>query len=153
RDGITWSPPVAVNDIPVDCPAETRGCMDKPMVVADDEGVVAFYYSEPGGGLKAVRAGADGRATGASTKVGDGAYANVNRTPSGTLHVAYVTGDDEAKDRFGDEHMRVDYVRSRDGGRSFSAPARVSAAGEPVPFFFSNPQVMADEPRGFLYVV
>jgi hypothetical protein len=153
RDGLTWSAVVAINDTAIDCPANARGCMDKPMIIADGEDIVAFYYSDPGGGLKAVRAGTDGQAAGPSAKVGDGAYASVYRGASSTLHVVYVAEDDEASDRFGDEHMHVDYVHSRDGGRTFSTAARVSAAGEPVPFFFSNPQIIADEPRGFLYTV
>ena len=153
-DGLAYSAPAATNDFATDCPNDAAGCMDKPMIVSFADANVVFYYSDPGGGFKAVRVEDGGRRVAGTTKVGGGAYGSVALAPSGRIHVAWVDSDDEEGiDRWGDVHLHVDYSMSDDRGRSFAKPLRVSSPSEPIPFFFSNPQIAADEPRGLLYAV
>jgi hypothetical protein len=65
----------------------------------------------------------------------------------------YVTWDEGKPDRYGDPLIRIEYVRSEDGGKTFSEPLRVSAPGEPVPLYYATPQVAVDVERGFIYSV
>lgn len=152
RDGLAWTLGEAVHDAANDCPNDMPGCIDKPMIVWAKDAALVTYYSEPAEGMKAVRV-VDGKPTGPSVKVGEGAYGDITATPSGVVHVAYTVWNDPKADTFGDRRIWVEVVRSDDGGRTFGKPIRVSAEDEPVPFFFSNAQVAFDEARGFLYVV
>lgn len=152
KDGLSWSSPVEVNDTATDCPGDVQGCLDKPMIAWMKDGPLVTYYSTPGGGLKAVRL-KDGKPEGPSVPVGGAAYGDVDVSSSGTVHVVYSMWDDEKADSYGDARIRIEYVRSVDGGKSFDKPIRVSGEGEPVPFFFSNAQVAADDGRGIVYVV
>jgi hypothetical protein len=152
-DGLAWSAPVRVNDVATDCPNEMPGCLDKPMIAWAGDAALVLYYSEAAEGMKAVRVGEGGRVLGPSVAVGSGAYGDVSVAASGAIHVVYVTGEDEKAGQYGDKRVRVEHTHSEDGGKTFAKPVRVSAEDEPVPFFFSNAQVAADEARGFLYVV
>lgn len=152
RDGLDWAVGAPVHDAAVDCPNDLPGCLDKPMIAWAGDAALVVYFSEPGDGMKAVRV-VSGKAAGPSVKVGEGAYGDLTVAPSGIVHVTYVTFAEPEVNMFGDRRVHVDVVRSDDAGRSFGKPVRVSAEGEPVPFFFSNAQVAFDEARGFLYVV
>lgn len=153
RDGLTWSEQTVANDVGVDCPGEERGCLDKPMLVADGDRMLAMYFSRPGEGLKMLPLSEQGTPAGPSVLAGLGAAADVKRDASGRLHLVYVTWDEGKPDRFGDPLIRVEYVRSEDGGKTFSRPVRVSGPGEPVPLYFGLPQVAVDVERGLLYSV
>lgn len=155
-NGRTWTEPRAVQD-PKDCPEGANGCMDKPMVVvgpdkADPtrEAVYVLYFSEVAEALRAVKSVDRGQTFGPAVTAAPDAYATIQVTPSGAIHLAYMTADQEIN-RYGDPHSIIAYTRSDDGGKTFSAPITVSQ-GQSVPFFFSNPQVAADEARGLLYV-
>lgn len=159
-DGIAWSPPRPIHDAPHDCPGDMRGCMDKPMIAIGrdaaregGEAIAAFYFSEAGEGLRMVRSTDGGARFGESVPVGgQGAYADVVVSLRGRVHLVSTVWDVPDADRFGDARIRVEYVRA-DDGQKFGAPVRVSREGDVVPFFFSNPQVVADEARGLLYVL
>lgn len=150
-DGLRYSAP-AVGHAPGDCPEGTRGCLDKPMIAADGKSVYVAYYSDPGGGLKVTRGDLTAPAFKESVLAGEGAYSDVSVAPSGALHIVFIDFLAGDVNRFGDRNLRVAYTRSEDGGKSFSPVVRVSGEDEPVPFYFSNPQVSVDEQRGFLYV-
>src|SRR5262249_37743839 len=82
-------------------------------------------------------------------------YGDLEVSADGDLHAVY-THLGEGKPppvRYGDLRNAVEYAVSRDGGRTFEKPRRVSAEGEPTPYYFSNPQVAADDKRKLLYVV
>lgn len=154
-DGVSWTDPGAAHS-PADCPDNARGCMDKPMIAVGHGAMYSIYYSEPGGGLRVARRRLELPDFEASVKAGNGAYGDVELAQSGKLHLVFVSArdsKDSSPDRFGDLRNAVFHTRSDDGGRTFSAPAPVSTTRQAVPFFFSNPQVRADEDRGFLYVV
>jgi hypothetical protein len=151
RDGLTWTTPPGTAHAPADCPEGTRGCIDKTMVAAGPGGIYSIYYSEPGEGLMVARSELGAPHFAASVKAPLGAYGDVFLAPSGALHLVAVSGEDHVESRYGDPAMRVLYTRSDDGGKTFSPPSLVSE-GQPVPFYFSNPQVTMDEARGFLYV-
>jgi hypothetical protein len=148
-DGAHWSAPRPVHDEKQDCPNGARGCMDKPMIAATGAQVRVFYFSEPGGGLRMVQSLDGGKHFSPSVGVPNaGAYADVAFALSGKMFVVSMSGREEGEtDRYGD--ARGDIELSVDLGQ----PSRVSAAGDVVPFFFSNPQVEVDEARGFVYVV
>jgi hypothetical protein len=156
-DGQTWAPSRIVNDVGIDCPAEAPGCLDKPMIAIGPykkdptkEAIYVFYWSEPAEALKMVRSLDGGATFAASVKVSTDAYGDVQLTGSGVLHV--VNGESAPKvDRLGDTGTRIVYTRSDDAGETFTAPVVVSAPGEPIPSFFSNPQVASDETRKVLY--
>jgi hypothetical protein len=152
-DGLIWSAPTEAY-APGDCPEGTRGCMDKPMIAAGKGSVYAIYYSEPGNGLRVARDAPDARGFRASSRVDDATYADVELTPSGRLFLAYVRdADGDPPDRYGDPRNTVLIAWSEDGARSFVHPIRASAEGEPIPFYFSNPQIRVDESRHTVYVV
>lgn len=151
-DGLSWRVGDAVDDAATDCPHDMPGCLDKPMIAWAGDAALVLYYSEAVEAMKAVRV-VGGKVVAPSARVGSGAYGDVAATPSGVVHVTYVTGDEARVDRFGDRRIFVEVVRSDDAGRSFGRPTRVSRDDEPIPFFFSNPQVAFDERRSLLYVV
>lgn len=152
-DGVTWSPPRAVHDARTDCPGNAAGCLDKPMIARVADAWLVFYWSEVSEGLRAVRV-ADG-AVASSVRAGAGAYGDVRVDERGHVHVVYQTFAPGAgrPDVFGDPRGRIEYVLSADRGKSFGKPLRVSAEGEGVPFFFSNPQVVSDTRRKLVHVL
>jgi len=163
-DGASWSAPVAVHDADADCPGEAPGCLDKPMIaIGPDkkdpkkEAVYVAYSSEAAGGMKLVRSNDGGKTFARSVAVGSGAYGDLEVGADGDVHVVFVamhTNENSPRPSvYGDTQNAVEYAVSRDGGRTFEAPKRVSAPTEPVPFFFSNPQVAADPKRKMVYVV
>lgn len=158
QDGKSWTAPVDAFD-PADCPDNTPGCFDKPMVaVGPDKAnpkrdvVYVLYFSEPGGGLKMTTSRDGGKSFGKSILVGESAYADVEVDERGDVHVVATTADPR-RGPFGDPEGSVTYVRSSDGGATVTQPARISAEDELIPFFFSNPQIVSDTRRKTLYVV
>lgn len=153
-DGRTWTRPARTAHGAADCPQNEPGCLDKPMVLATRDALVVFYYSEPAGGLRAVRLPAGAERAGPSVAVPGGAYGSARAAPSGSLHVVTVDSAENATrdERWGSPKFRVVYSRSDDGGASFLPATVVSQAGESIPFYFSNAQVEVDEARGLLYV-
>jgi hypothetical protein len=152
RDGLDWTVGAKVHDVATDCPNDMPGCLDKPMIVWTNGAALVLYFSEAAGLMKAVRV-ASGKVAGPSVPVGEGAYGDVTATESGVVHVAYATWNEEGVERYGDRRIHVQVTRSDDGGKSFGKDILVSAAGESVPFYFSNVQVAFDQARDVLYVV
>ena len=157
-DGFTWSAARAIH-APEDCPADDRDCLDKPMIAVgpavgdpDTDAIYALYFSEPQGSMRLVRS-LDGGATfpAPSVEVGEGVYGDAEIDAAGTIHVTFTHPNAPGVDPFGDARRHVRYTSSTDGGLTFSASLPVSS--EPVPFYFSNPQVVADADRGLLYIV
>jgi hypothetical protein len=155
RDGgATWSAPIDVHE-PADCGSDATECLDKPMVAVGPhprggarEVVYAFYSTEQGG-LRA-RASLDGgRTFAAPTTVTEGIYGNAVVATDGNVHVATLRGG--PSERPGTPPRSVDYAVSTDAGATWQVHD-VLAAGERVPFFFSNPTVAADARRGWVYV-
>jgi hypothetical protein len=147
------------HDITTDCPKDAPGCLDKPMIVIGPERkdpkldvIYVFYYSEITHGMRVTHSLDGGESFSESTPVGPGGYGNATVTSSGKIHVIYVGGG-EASNPMGDKTNGVFYTNSADGGQSFATPVKVSEEGEQVPFFFSNPQIIADVPRKMLYAV
>lgn len=153
RDGLAWTPLAPAHDAAHDCPNEAPGCLDKPMVGWAKGALLVTYYSDPGGGAKAVRLSPDGKAEGPSVKVSEGAYGDLHISPSGVVHMVDAVWTAEQVDQYGDTKIHIELARSDDGGKTFQKPLRVSAEGESVPFYFSNAQVAFDEARGVIYVV
>jgi hypothetical protein len=160
RDGLTWTAPVAVNDVSTDCPPGAAGCLDKPMIaIGPDPKAPAkdvlylAYFSDPAGGMKVRRSSDGGKTFGPSVSAGPGAYGDLEVDAAGAVHIVYQeTGDAEAS-RFGDPADGIFYTRSDDGGSTFTSPVQVSAASQPVPFYFVDPHVVSDPARHLLYVV
>ena len=160
-DGKIWSAPAVADDVAADCPGEKPGCLDKPMIaIGPDkqdptkETIYVAYETEDD--MKLVRSNDGGKTFSRSVLVGPGGYGDLEVSESGDVHVVYThTGGSEGKPTgmYGDPRNAVEYVVSHDGGRTFEKPRRVSAEGEPTPFYFSNPQVAADDARHLLYVV
>ena len=153
------SQPVAAHDAAADCPDNAPGCFDKPMVAIGPDrkqrrrdAIYVFYYSGPGGGLKMTKSVDGGATFGKSVLVGESAYGDAEVDQNGVIHVVLAYAS-PATGPFGDSAGAVMYTRSDDGGASFSKPVKVSAEGEPIPFYFSNPQVVADTRRKRVYVV
>jgi len=156
--GKTWSPAVAIHD-PAPCADGHPFCLDKPMIAigpapGKKEGIHAFYSSA---GMK-LRSSTDGGKTwGVTVPVIDGTYGDVAVDDRGTLHVvAAGAAEGEGEDgppasAFGSSANAILYTSSTTGS-TFSAPVKVSGAGELIPFFFVNPTVVADRARGLIYV-
>jgi hypothetical protein len=161
-DGRTFSPPVSAVDVAHDCPNAMPGCLDKPMVAigpapagGGPAPIYVFYYTEAREGLRMTRSTDGGRTFGESVAVAADAYGDVVVDSGGVIHVA-LAGSAPGPghpNRFGDARGRVFYVHSNDGGKSFSEARTVSADGEPIPFYFSNPQVVPDPARHRLHFV
>jgi hypothetical protein len=160
-DGKVWSTPVIADDAATDCPGEVPGCLDKPMIAVGPDSsdprrdaIYVAYSSDPGGGMKLIRSRDGGKTFSPSVLVGDGTYGDLEVSPTGDVHVVFVSTPDAVRpDRFGDARSSVVYRASTDGGKTFGSLRTVSAPGEPIPFYFSNPRVAADDPRKLLYVV
>jgi hypothetical protein len=165
-DGVTWSPSKPIHDAPHDCTNNAPGCLDKPMIAVgpqkedpSQDALYVAYFSEIAEGLKVVRSLDGGATFSESVKAGDGAYGDIEVDPQGGVHIVYLTSkegpdsDKEPNSRFGSAYNFIAYTRSDDGGKSFSELVPVSEPGQSVPFFFSNPQVVADAKNQRLYVV
>jgi hypothetical protein len=150
EDGLSWSPPERAH-APSDYEESQRGGLDKPMVIVTSDDVAhVFYYAEKRDGLVV----SHGPGFETSDRVPGGAYGSVARGADDALHVVTMTGDEESEDAssWGDRAVAVAYTVSTDHGHSWRARVRVNADTEPVPFFFSNPQVAVDDARHLLYV-
>jgi hypothetical protein len=83
-------------------------------------------------------------------------YGDLEVGTDGDVHTVFVTSSashGQRADKFGDAGNAIEYAVSRDGGKSFEKSRRVSAEGEKIPFFLSNPHVAVDAKRKTLYVV
>jgi hypothetical protein len=159
KDGVVWSQPVPAWDADSDCPDSAPGCVDKPMIAIGpdknklrQDAIHVFYFSEPGGGLKMTRSTDGGKTFGKSVLVGESAYGDAEVSSDGDIHVVIASADPRTAG-LGDPKGKILYTRSSDAGASFSQPVQVSDPGQPIPFFFSNPQVVKDTKRKRLYVV
>jgi len=164
-DGKTWSKPIAAHHAAADCPGEAPGCMNKPMIAVGPDpqdpkkdAIYVAYFSEVAGALKMTRSSDGGQTFAPSVPVGAGAYGDIEVSADGVVHAVFLSvaespGGIGRPDRFGDRRHVVLYAASTDGGKTFSKPQQVSVPGEPVPFYFSNPQVAYDVKRKLLYVV
>jgi len=151
-DGKTWAPTRYVHD-PRDCPPGAMGCFDKPMVAWGPKGeLYVFYEVDDPGALKVVKS-MDGGATFApAVLVADAGYGSVDVDARGVVHVVAGEGPSGSGLGLGNTAGRYVYARSEDGGATFTR-SRVSAEGESIPGYFSNPQVVSDPARGLVYVV
>jgi hypothetical protein len=150
-DGVTWTGASVADDAEGDCPNETPGCLDKPVILAGPDQhdpkrdvLYVFYLNEPERGTRVVRSTDGGKTFTKSTSVtpSDDVY-NATITETGVVHVAYRVHPD-----------RFEYVKSADGATTFTTSRVVSRPDESAGAGgFSNPQVVADERRGALYVV
>ena len=155
-DGKTWTQAAAVHD-PADCPENAPGCLDKPqMAIGPDaqqptrDAVYLVYWGNDG---QKLRRSTDGGATfSPSVKVSDHVYGDIEVDAAGGVHIVNSTVSPRSGSAFGDPEGAIEYVYSADGER-FAAPVPVSAAGEPVPGMFVNPQVVPDSERKTIYVV
>ncbi|HMJ54033.1 MAG TPA: sialidase family protein [Polyangiaceae bacterium] len=161
KDGLTWSPAVRADTSARDCPNDEPNCIDKPMIVAGpdstDPGREAIYITLAGGQdqqLRVIRSTDGGKTFKPSVAAGPGIYGDINVSSRGVVRVVAVTSTSETGpvDRLGDVLNAISYRRSDDGGATFTKPVMVSAPETPVPFFFSNAQIVVDEARKFLYV-
>jgi hypothetical protein len=141
--GKTWAVPRSAVDVEADCPGSTPGCVDKPMIaIGRDVGgageVIYVAYASTVTEAMRVVASRDGGATWTrSVTAHPGTYGDLEVDPSGTLHVVAVDGGPGAE--LTTTANKVTYAASYDGGKTFSPPVAVSAEGEAIPFFFSNP--------------
>jgi hypothetical protein len=146
--GATWSVPTVALDVEADCPDAAPGCVDKPMIaIGPDVGgasevIYVAYFSAITLAMR-VRASRDGGVTWTrSVTAHPGAYGDLAVDAAGTVHVVAVDGGPGAVLTGTDK--RVTYAASTDGGKTFSTPVAVSADGESIPFFFSNPNLGLD---------
>ena len=161
--GATWSKPTAVNadgdckDPDAKSDDGDNGCLDKPMVAIGPDPakktneLVHIMYAA-NAGLR-VRTSHDGGATFSPPVTPlEGIYGTVVVGRDGRLHVVTLNGGPGEGGDFGSDKQTVEYAMSRDGGATFSKAAAVTATGESVPFFFSNPAIAVDDKRGWIYI-
>jgi hypothetical protein len=161
QDGLSWSAPVRADTAARDCPGDERNCLDKPMIIAGSDArdpkreVMYVTFSGAPDELKVVRSNDGGKSFGSSVSAGGDAYGDVAVSPRGILHIVDVVTISEPRkaDRLGDVRNAVEYRRSDDGGATFTKPVIVSKPNTPVPYLFSNAQIVVDEPRKSVYVV
>jgi hypothetical protein len=112
------------------------------------------FAGSPDGQLKVVRSMDGGKTFEPSVAAGGGVYGDIHVSARGVLRIANVmtTSEPGSADRLGDVRNAIVYRRSNDGGATFTKPVVVSEPGVPVPYFFSNAQIVADEGRGLLYI-
>ncbi|MCA9668038.1 MAG: exo-alpha-sialidase [Myxococcales bacterium] len=161
-NGATFKLVGAAHDAAADCTKNRVGCMDKPMIISGvykknrrKRALYAFYYSAVTDGLRVTRSLDGGKSWSRSVAAGAGAYGSALVDRRGIVHVVYADAR-RAKvriDRLGDANTGVFYVRSDDGGATFSKPQLASAPSDPVPFFFSNPQVVVARDGKTIHVV
>ncbi len=143
----------------LDCPAGTPGCLDKPMIAIGPargqkgEAMYVVYEASLAEKMMLVRS-LDGGASFTTTSVPvlEAGYGDLEVSSDGIVHVVGGTGTPRMGLASTPEH-HVLYTSSSDGGQTFAPPTQVSAADEPIPFFFKNPQVAADPKRKLLYAV
>jgi hypothetical protein len=154
-DGTTWTTHKAVND-QGGCPGTPTptGCLDKPMITIgprfgdlNKDSIYVFYY---GKGMRMVRSDDGGKTFSKSVAVGLGSYGDAEVASDGSIHVVYVLGMGH---NLGSTNSHVEYVRSSDGGKTFSSPKTVTAPGASIPYYFSNAQVAPLPAKGTLHVV
>ncbi len=151
-DGSTWTPTRYVHD-PRDCPPGTDGCFDKPMVAWGPKGeVYVFYETDEPAALQVVRSDDGGSSFGPATRVAEAGYGDVDVDASGLVHVVAGEGPSGSGLGFGSTAGHYVYARSEDRGATFTR-TQVSADGESVPGYFSNPRVVGDAARKLVYVV
>ena len=161
KDGLTWSAAVRADTAARDCPGDERNCLDKPMIIAGNDPrdpqreVIYVTFSSVPDALKVVRSDNGGKSFGPSVSAGGDAYGDVALSARGVLHIGNVitTAEPRKANRLGDVRNAVEYRRSGDGGATFSKAVIVSEPGTPVPYLFSNAQVVVDEARNSVYVV
>ena len=151
--GQTWSPPVAVHE-PGDCAEGEADCLGRPMVVVGPDplrrGKEIVYVAYAAGGLR-VRASRDGGATfGPARTPIAGARGDLAVGADGLLYVVALNGGPGGA--FGSADHVIEFVASGDGGARFTTPRRLSRHGEMLPFYFSNPSVVVDDRRRWIYV-
>lgn len=155
--GVTWSASVPVHD-PADCKEGEEDCLDKPMIaigpdpVNPQREIVYLTYAGGGeeGGLR-VRASRDlGKTWSSPVTPLEGIYGNLVVSRDGHLHLVSLHGGPMGA--YGSTDHKVEYVTSADGGKTFTKPQVVSAPGESLPFFFSNPSIAVDDRRGWIYL-
>jgi hypothetical protein len=119
------------------------------------EALYVTFAGSPDGEAKVVRSTDGGRTFEPSVAIHGNAYGDLALSSRGVLHMVDVvtTSEPRKADRFGDVRNAVEYRRSEDGAASFTEPVLVSEPGVPVPYFFSNAQIIVDEDRKALYVV
>jgi hypothetical protein len=156
-DGVNWSKPVAASDNNTDCGGRPH-CLSRPVVAigpdrnnAKADVVYVFYQSLVSGGLRLTHSGDGGATFSPSVAVGPGLFADAEVTSSGILHVVFVSAGTGS--RLGDPGNGVYYTNSKDGGSTFAAPVRISSDNEPVPVYFSSPQLLVDLNHRLLYAV
>lgn len=152
-DGVTWSAVGSAN-APEDCLAG-HGCVDKPMVITGPDvdnlanDVWYLFYTRYDTGLRVRRSTDFLQTLSTPVTVMVPGYGDATVSDDGVVHVVAAQGSGNT---FGSTQSEVQYVRSTDGARTFSAPVRVNAANESVPWYFTNPQVEKDVQRNALYV-
>jgi photosystem II stability/assembly factor-like uncharacterized protein len=93
----------------------------------------------------------DGGATWSrSVRAHAGAYGDLEVDAAGTVHVVAV--DVGSRDLTSADNT-VTYTATTDGGTTFAKPTAVSAPGEAIPFFFSNPDLAIDAAARRIHVV
>jgi BNR repeat-like domain len=156
-DGVNWSAAQTASDNANDCPGDTPGCLDRPLVAigpdrdnAKVDAVYVFYQSETNREIRVTRSTDGGKTFGGGARVGEGQIGDVEVTASGKIHTLFVGG---GSNKMGDTENAVWYTNSSDGGQTFSNPIKVSSEGDVVPQWFSNVQILTDLDRKLLYAV
>jgi len=153
KDGVTWSKPVVVHE-QADCKDPEGACLDKPMIAigpdpkarAKDIAYVMYSADDAGLRVRPLR----GDLLGASVTALEGIYGNAVVGSDGRLHIVALNGGPMGA--YGSADQKVEYTVSADAGVSFAKPITVSAPGEILPFFFSNPSIAVDDARRWIYV-
>ncbi len=151
--GVTWSTPTSV-DAAGDCKDGESDCLDKPMIIVGPDpakrgGEIIYVTYAAADGLR-VRASRDGGATfGAAVTALEGIYGNLAVQADGRLHVVTLNGGPMGG--FGATDHKVEHAMSADGGKTFTKAQTLSERDEVLPFFFSNPSVVVDSKRGWIY--
>jgi hypothetical protein len=151
-DGVTWTPTRYVHD-PRDCPPGAVGCFDKPMVAWGPKGqLYVFYETDEPVALKVVKSNDAGAGFTPAVLVADAGYGDVTVDGNAVVHAVAGEWPSDAPLSLGSTFGHYVYARSDDGGLTFER-FRVSAEGESIPGYFSNPRVVSDEARRLVYVV
>ena len=150
--GMDFTNPVAAQD-PNDCPKDVPGCLASPAVASDGtpSGVYLAYVKAPGHAIRVLRRSADKSGPSAAVRPGEVPVLAVEGHD--LLSALYLEHDVPDVDRFGDARTRLEFVRSHDGGKTFSVPVEVSREGERVPLAFAHPQLLIDGPRKLRYAL
>jgi len=158
-DGKQWGKPVPAIDLSTECPDDQAGCIANPVVALGPDKLEPLkdalyigYWNRAAGGLRVAKSLDGGASFAAPVGAGVGMDGDLQITASGGLHLAYVAAPAKANP-FGDAATSVEYVKSTDGGATFTQPVQVSGTGEEVPLHFGRPKVIPDLDRRLLYVV